>query len=73
MFHVIKNIWWCYSMKYTTMSLILSSGLKVSAVLTMSSVLQIMVSLRVPHELFYALSIKTCHRSDKNKDIRTVQ
>ena len=53
---IIKNLS-RYSMKYTTMSLILGSE-PPFAVLTISSILQIMVSLGVPHELFYALSIK---------------
>ena len=45
-------------MKYTTMSLIFWSG-PTFAVLTMSSILRIMVSLGVAHELFYALSIES--------------
>ena len=46
-------------MKFTSMSLILGSG-QTFAVLTMlmSSILQIMLSGGVPHELFYELSIE---------------
>ena len=47
-----------------TTSLILGPG-PTFAVLTMSGILQIIVSLGIPHELFYILSIKTCHRSVK--------
>ena len=50
-------------MKYTTTSLILGSG-PTFAVLTMSSILQIIVSLGIPHEIFYTLSIKNMF--DKN-------
>ena len=56
-FYIIINYFSRYSMKYTTTSLILGLG-PTFAVLTMTSILQILVSLGIPHELFYTLSIK---------------
>ena len=56
-FYIIIKFFSCYSMKCTTMSLILESG-PTFAVLTMSGILQIIVSLGIPLELFYTLSIK---------------
>ena len=56
-FYIIIKYFSRNSMKYTTTSLILGSGLTF-AVLTMSSILQIIVNLGIPHELFYTVSIK---------------
>ena len=53
-FYIIIKYISRYSMKYMTMSNILESG-PTFAVLTMSSILQIIVSLGIPHELFYAI------------------
>ena len=55
-FYIIIKYFTRYNMKYTTTSLILGSG-PTFAVLTMSSVLQIIVSLGIPHELFYIMWI----------------
>ena len=49
-----------YSIKYTTTSLVLGSG-PPFAVLTMSSILQIIVSRGIPHELFYTLLTSRKH------------
>ena len=54
-------------MKYTTLSLILGSG-PTFAVLTMSVILQIIVSLEIPHELLYTLSIKNMSQIRKRKN-----
>ena len=56
-FYIITKYFSRYSMKYTTMSLILGTG-PTYAVLSMSSILQIIVSLGIPQEIFYTLSIK---------------
>ena len=54
-FFIIIKYFSRYYIKYTTTSLILGSG-PTFAVLTLLSVLQIIVSLGIPHELFYTLS-----------------
>ena len=59
--YIIVKYFSRYSMKYPTTSLILGSG-PTFAVLTMSSILQIKVSLGIPHELFIYYQLITCSR-----------
>ena len=56
-FYIIIKYFSRYNMKITTTSLIMGSG-PTFEVLTMSGILQIIVSLGIPHELFYTMSNK---------------
>ena len=66
-FYIIIKKFSRYSMKYTTTSLILGSG-PTFAVLTMSIILQIIVSLGFHMNYFIDYQLKTCYKSEKCKN-----